>query len=74
MFKVQFDAEQDFDNATITAPNIPNAQTALNFIASLKQDFGMDQNENNHMFLVTRLSDGKTCHPKNKQNKEYIHA
>jgi len=66
MFKVQYDPEQDFDNATITAPNVPNVKTALAFIASLKQDMGMAANECNNMFLVTRLSDGKTCHPQGK--------
>lgn len=66
MFKVQYDPEQDFDNATITAPNVPDVKTALAYIASLKQDMGMAADEFNHMFLVTRLSDGKSCHPQIK--------
>lgn len=67
MFKVLFDAEGDFDNPTISAPDIPNAQTALNFIGSLKQDFGMSADECNDQFLVIRLSDGKSCHPQAKR-------
>tara|TARA_S200002703_G_scaffold154257_1_gene156789 strand:+ start:58 stop:270 length:213 start_codon:yes stop_codon:yes gene_type:complete len=67
MFTVLFDADRDFDNPTISAPNIPNAQTALNFIGSLKQDFGMSADECNDQFLVIRLSDGKSCHPQAKR-------
>lgn len=67
MFTVLFDADCDFDNPTISAPDIPNAETALNFIGSLKEFFGMSADECNEQFLVIRLSDGKSCHPRVKR-------
>ena len=73
MFTVKFDSTEEWDNPIIEA-KCGNAQEVLNLIGSLKQDFGYSADQHNDWFLITRLSDGKTCHPKVKVNKEHIHS
>lgn len=65
-FQVKVDENQDWDNPMYLA-HCPNQQDAMNFIGSIKQDWGMAPDENNDWFLVVRLSDGKTCHPRMKK-------
>ena len=66
MFSVKFDTEQEWASPTIEA-KCDSAKQALALIGSLKQDFGFSANEHNEWFLVTRLSDGKSCHPSVKK-------
>ncbi len=61
-FHVKVDVDQEWEKPTLLA-HCENQQQAMAFIGSIKQDWGLEPNENNEWFLVVRLSDGKTCHP-----------